>query len=375
LAANTVGLRDWLRERRGLELADYEALRRWSVDHLADFWQALWDYFELASPTPHRQALADPRMPGARWFEGARLNYVDQVLRHASASDAAGAAALVFRNERLQREGRSIEISWSTLAGQAAALAATLQQLGVQRGDRVAAYLPNIPQAVVGFLACASLGAIWSMCAPDMGVATVRDRFRQIEPKVLIAADGTVYGARSLIGARRWGRCSRSCRACRRSSSCLPGRGWRRRRAVRIRSGCLARPRADLGRRARRVRSCRIRAGAVRPPALDRLQQRHHRVAEGDRAWPRRRCSRDAEAACVPPRPAAERGDRRALPLVQQLGLGDVESARLGAAARHDGVSLRRAIRRSPNPIRCGAMPMRSARPSSALAPRTGLLA
>ena len=139
MAANTVGLRDWLRERRGLELADYEALRRWSVDHLADFWQALWDYFELASPTPHRQVLAEARMPGARWFEGARLNYVDQVLRHAAASDAAGAAALVFRNERLQREGRSIEIAWSTLARQAAALAATLQQLGVQRGDRVAA--------------------------------------------------------------------------------------------------------------------------------------------------------------------------------------------------------------------------------------------
>ena len=196
MAANTVVLRDWLRDRRGLDLADYEALRRWSVDHLADFWQALWDYFELTSPTPHRQVLADAQMPGARWFDGAQLNYVDQVLRHASASDAAGAPALIFRNERLQREGRSVEISWSMLAEQAAALAATLQQLGVQRGDRVAAYLPNIPHAVIGFLACASIGAIFSMCAPDMGVATVRDRFMQIEPNVLIAADGTVYGGK-----------------------------------------------------------------------------------------------------------------------------------------------------------------------------------
>ena len=196
MAANTVALRDWLRERRGLQLADYEALRRWSVEHLGDFWQALWDYFELASPTPHRHVLAAARMPGARWFEGASLNYVDQVLRHAATSDAAGAPALVFRNERLQREGRSVEISWSTLAGDAAAVAATLRQLGVQRGDRVAAYLPNIPQALIGFLACASIGAIWSLCAPDMGVATVRDRFRQIEPKVLIAADGTVYGGK-----------------------------------------------------------------------------------------------------------------------------------------------------------------------------------
>ena len=196
MAANTVALRDWLLEQRGLELADYEALRRWSVEHLADFWQALWDYFELTSPTPHAQVLADARMPGARWFDGAQLNYVDQVLRHASASDAAGAPALIFRNERLQREGRSVEMSWSVLAEQAAALAATLRQLGAQRGDRVTAYLPNIPHAVVGFLACASIGAIFSMCAPDMGVATVRDRFLQIEPKVLIAADGTVYGGK-----------------------------------------------------------------------------------------------------------------------------------------------------------------------------------
>jgi len=196
VTANTVALRDWLREHRGLELADYEALRRWSVEHLADFWQALWDRFELTSPTPHRQVLGEATMPGARWFDGAQLNYVDQVLRHGAASDTVNAPAIVFRNERLQREGRSVEIAWATLADQTAALAATLQRLGVQRGDRVVAYLPNIPQAAVGFLACASIGAIWSLCAPDMGVATVRDRFLQIEPKVLIAADGTVYGGK-----------------------------------------------------------------------------------------------------------------------------------------------------------------------------------
>jgi acetoacetyl-CoA synthetase len=192
---NTVALRDWLRLHRALDLADYEALRRWSVDHVADFWQALWDCFGLRSPTPHRAVLAGA-MPGARWFEGAQLNYAAQLLRHVAASDAAGVPALVFRNERLQRLGRSHEIGWAELADQAAALAAALQGLGVQRGDRVAAYLANVPQAVVGLLACASLGAIWSLCAPDMGVATVRDRFRQIEPKVLIAGDGTVYGGK-----------------------------------------------------------------------------------------------------------------------------------------------------------------------------------
>jgi acetoacetyl-CoA synthetase len=196
--ANTAVLRRWLSRERGLELDGYEALRRWSVSDVNAFWQAMWDYFDLQSPTPHARALSDARMPGARWFDGAQVNYAQHLARHAAASDAAGAPALVFRNERLQREGRSVEIGWAALADRAAALAATLRALGVQRGDRVAAYLPNVPQAVVGLLACASLGAVWSLCAPDMGVATVRDRFRQIDPKVLIAADGTVYGGRTV---------------------------------------------------------------------------------------------------------------------------------------------------------------------------------
>lgn len=194
--ANTAKLRDWLREKRGIDLEDYDALRRWSVSHVSDFWQAIWDHFEVDSPTPHLTALTESRMPGARWFEGAQVNYVAHLLRHVAPSDRARAPALVFRNERLQREGRSIDVGWAALIDQTAALAAALQQLGVQRGDRVAAYLPNIPQAVVGFFACASLGAVWSMCAPDMGAATVRERFRQIDPKVLIASDGTVYGGK-----------------------------------------------------------------------------------------------------------------------------------------------------------------------------------
>jgi acetoacetyl-CoA synthetase len=194
--ANTVELRDWLRRHRQLNLADYEALRRWSVEHISDFWQAMWDYFALQSPTRHERALDDAQMPGARWFEGAQLNYVSQLLRHVEASDAAGAPAIVFRNEWLQREGRSEELTWKQLADSVAALAATLVSLGVVRGDRVAAYLPNIPETIVGFLACASLGAVWSLCAPDMGMLTVRDRFRQIAPRVLLAGDGGVYGGK-----------------------------------------------------------------------------------------------------------------------------------------------------------------------------------
>jgi acetoacetyl-CoA synthetase len=194
--ANTSLLRDWLREHRGLHLQDYESLRRWSVDHVSDFWQAMWDYFGLQSATPYTRALSRAVMPGARWFAGAQVNYVTQVLRHVDTSEGARVPALVFRNEELQRRGHSVEISWSALADQVATLAASLRSLGVRRGDRVAAYLPNIPQATVAFLACASLGAIWSLTAPDMGEGTVRDRFRQIEPKVLIAVDGAVYGGK-----------------------------------------------------------------------------------------------------------------------------------------------------------------------------------
>ena len=195
---NTVELRAWLKRERGIELADYEALRQWSVTELPAFWQAMWDYFGIESPTAHAQVLSSHAMPGAHWFEGASLNYAAQVARHAAASDSAGVPAIVFRNERLQREGRSLEIGWSALIAQAAALAASLRALGVQRGDRVAAYLPNIPQATVALLACASIGAVWSLTAPDMGVATVADRFRQIEPVVLIACDGTVYGGKGV---------------------------------------------------------------------------------------------------------------------------------------------------------------------------------
>jgi acetoacetyl-CoA synthetase len=195
--ANTRQLRDWLNASRGLQLDDYEALRRWSVEHVEDFWQALWERFEVQSPTPHERVLSGPGMPGARWFEGAQVNYAGHVLRHVAPSRAAGVPALVFRNERLQAQGRSEDISWDELAGRVAALAARLRALGVERGDRVAAYLPNIPQAAIGFLACASIGAIWTLCATDMGLATVRDRFRQVDPKVLIACDGSVYGGKT----------------------------------------------------------------------------------------------------------------------------------------------------------------------------------
>ncbi|NMF96409.2 acetoacetate--CoA ligase [Aromatoleum toluolicum] len=194
--ANTVKLREWVGARYAVSLPDYNALRAWSVRDLPAFWSGMWEYFEVESPTPYTVALQDRKMPGAQWFTGAQVNYVQHLLRHVEAGDRAKVPAIVFRNERLQGEDRSREIGWVELARRVAAVAAALHGMGVRRGDRVAAYLPNIPEAVIAFLGCASLGAIWSQCAPDMGIATVRDRFKQIEPKVLIACDGTVYGGK-----------------------------------------------------------------------------------------------------------------------------------------------------------------------------------
>ena len=183
---------NWLREQRGLEFSDYDALWRWSTTDLDAFWQSIWDYFDLQSPTPHSAVLAHNRMPGAQWFPGAQVNYARQVLRHVDAAHAAGVPAIVSSNEKRAHR----EMSWPELRRQVASLALHLKAQGVQPGDRVAAYLPNVPEAMVAFLATVSIGGVWSLCAPDMGTHAVLDRFRQIEPKVLIAVDGVTYAGR-----------------------------------------------------------------------------------------------------------------------------------------------------------------------------------
>jgi acetoacetyl-CoA synthetase len=182
---------DWLARERGLRFDSYDALWRWSIGELPAFWQSVWDYFEVESPTPHRAVLENPVMPGARWFPGAQLNYARQALRHAQAAHAAGHPAIVFQNERMSAPQ---QISWPELHRQVGAFAAQLRAAGVVPGDRVCAYLPNTPAAVVALLGCASVGALWSICSPDMGPVAVLDRFRQIAPKVLVAVDGQVWG-------------------------------------------------------------------------------------------------------------------------------------------------------------------------------------
>jgi len=180
----------WLREHRGLQFDSYDALWRWSVNDLEGFWRTIWDFFDIQSPTPVGRVLADERMPGARWFEGTQVNYARQALRHADALHAAGHPAIVWADEALLAQGRVNELSWPELKRQVGAMAAALRRMGVGRGDRVCAVLPNRPETAVVFLAVASLGAIWSICSPDMGPVAVLDRFRQIEPKVLVACDG-----------------------------------------------------------------------------------------------------------------------------------------------------------------------------------------
>jgi acetoacetyl-CoA synthetase len=188
----------WLEQTRGRSFTTYDELWRWSVDDLEGFWASIAEYCQVPFARPWTRVLGRHVMPGAHWFEGAELNYADVVFRHSSPPRP----ALVFRAEDTQLAS----VSWAELEQQVAAVAAGLRRLGVSRGDRVAAYLPNIPQAVIGFLASASLGAIWSSCAPEFGARSVLDRFAQIEPKVLLAIDGYTYGGqqfdRRQIGAQ-----------------------------------------------------------------------------------------------------------------------------------------------------------------------------
>ncbi|HJP89782.1 MAG TPA: acetoacetate--CoA ligase [Candidatus Limnocylindrales bacterium] len=179
---------EWLANERGLGFEGYDALRQWSVDEPGAFWRSIWDHFEVIAHDAPTADLADARMPGARWFPGATLNYAEQALRLPGRADT---DVVVIR--RSQTNGDS-QLTAAELRDAVARCRAGLVRLGVRRGDRVAAYLPNVPETIIALLATASLGAIWSSCAPEFGVRAVIDRFAQIEPKVLLAIDGYRYG-------------------------------------------------------------------------------------------------------------------------------------------------------------------------------------
>ena len=183
---------DWLEQVDGRSFASYDELLQWSIDDLDGFWQSIWRHFDVRSATDPGPALADDRMPGARWFPDARLNWAEHCLR----LDGRDADDVVVIGRSQSRDRTALTVA--ELRDEVARVRAGLRRLGVGRGDRVAAYLPNVPEAVIGVLATASLGATWTSCAPEFGTRSVVDRLGQVEPKVLLAVDGYRYGERAV---------------------------------------------------------------------------------------------------------------------------------------------------------------------------------
>jgi acetoacetyl-CoA synthetase len=186
--SNLAAYERWLDRERDLRFDDYTALWRWSVDDLDAFWTSIVGFFDLPLRGDWQHVLSSHGMPGARWFAGAELNYAEAMFRRASPDRP----ALAFQSERSELRF----VSWSELETSVAAVASGLRRLGVQRGDRVVAVVPNMPEAVVALLACASIGAIWASCSPEFGTRSLIDRFAQVSPKVLVAVDGYTYGGR-----------------------------------------------------------------------------------------------------------------------------------------------------------------------------------
>jgi acetoacetyl-CoA synthetase len=187
--ANLTRFATWLARERGLQFEHYSAMWKWSVTEVEDFWQAMWDYFGVQSAAPHTRVLGKRTMPGAEWFPGARLNYAEHVLR----DERAGMDALLFMSETAPLSG----VPWEIFAGQVRVLATKLRELGVRPGDRVVAFMPNIPQTMIAMLATTAIGAIWACCSPDFGSSGVIDRVQQLSPKILFCVDGYRYGGKA----------------------------------------------------------------------------------------------------------------------------------------------------------------------------------
>ena len=186
--ANISRFLQFISNNKKLRFDSYEDLWKWSVASLEDFWESVWEFNGIQASQPYNKVLSQRKMPGAQWFVGAKLNYVEQVFRWADLKTP----ALKFQSEIRPLT----EISWGELSQKVASVSTALRNMEVKCGDRVVAYLPNIPETIIAFLACASIGAVWSSCSPDFGFRSVTDRFRQIEPKVLFAVDGYQYGGK-----------------------------------------------------------------------------------------------------------------------------------------------------------------------------------
>ncbi|MCM3601722.1 acetoacetate--CoA ligase [Robertmurraya korlensis] len=179
---------NWLEENKGLKFETYNQLWKWSVTEIENFWAAIWEYFNILASRNYLEVLSGSNMPDVKWFQGAMLNYAEHIFRNENAERP----AIIHKSESRPVQ----QLSWKELKNNTAAVAAHLRSMGVKSGDRVVGYAPNIPETLTFFLACASLGAIWSSCSPEFGIKSVIDRFKQIEPTILLTVDGYQYGGK-----------------------------------------------------------------------------------------------------------------------------------------------------------------------------------
>ncbi|MCP4689284.1 MAG: AMP-binding protein, partial [Desulfobacterales bacterium] len=179
-----------INEKYGREFSEYDALYQWSIQHIPEFWDAMWEFAEIIGSREAGQVVDDPaKMPGAKWFPGARLNYAENLLRHRD-----DRTALVFKGE----ERAPVRMTYAELYDAVARLAASLRSIGVESGDRVVGFMPNMPESIIAMLAAVSIGATWSSCSPDFGIKGVLDRFGQIKPKVLFTANGYSFKGKEI---------------------------------------------------------------------------------------------------------------------------------------------------------------------------------
>ncbi|HLR69408.1 MAG TPA: acetoacetate--CoA ligase [Virgibacillus sp.] len=186
--SNIYAYMKWLKQHKELDFQDYHSLWKWSVDELEDFWASIWDYFDIQSNKPYQNVLTTHKMPGAKWFPEATINYTEHIFRNRNQKKP----AIIHASENRE----TAEVTWEQLYQDTINLQHTLKKLGVKKGDRIVAYVANIYETIVAFLATASLGAIWSSASPDFGTQSVIDRFKQIEPKVMVTVDGYRYNGK-----------------------------------------------------------------------------------------------------------------------------------------------------------------------------------
>ena len=321
------------------KFTQYAPLYAWSVRNIPDFWASLWEFADIIHSKPYDQVVDDlGKMPGARWFSGAHLNFAENLLRHRD-----GQTALIFKGEGQP----SVKITYAQLYDEVARIATSLRAMGIKPGDRVVGFLPNMPQAIIAMLAATSIGAIWSSCSPDFGIKGVLDRFGQIQPRVIFTADGYFFKGKKIDSLERMAEHPQGTAfdrtggggALHRAGARHPGASERR--ALGGFSGHGSRP-ADP-----------VRATALRASALHHVLLRHHGSAEvhgAERGRHPRPPSEGVDAAHQP-------HPRRHHLLLHHLRLDDVELADEFAGGGRDPGALRRQPLPSRTPARCGRWP------------------